>query len=438
MKRKFSPDRPLKVAVAGLGFVGRESARLLWSRRADYASRGAYIRLVAVCDRKASSKAQTLGLPKSVRRLSDYRELTRDPDIDVVVELFGGLPHAKRLVLDSLAAGKDVVSANKLLISTRYDEIRRAAGKAQRRVFFEAAVAGGIPILQSLREGLAANEITSAYGIFNGTTNYILSQMAHNGCEMLEALKEAQRLGMAEKDPTMDLNGSDTMHKVSIIASILTGRWVPPSKVSRIGIEHIEGEDIRYAINRLGHTVRLIGTVAVRGTAKAPFVEAHVQPTLIPFDHPLAAVHGGYNAALVQTSEAEDLMFYGKGAGPGPAASAVVGDVLALSRPSEEPAGFAKRSGEKTRYALECDAPYYLKLLVNDVPGALSKITGALGRHGISISEINQPGQKSSGQAVPVMITTHATSRHKIDAARKEITRLSAVSSRHSCLRFLP
>lgn len=430
----------LNVAIAGLGNVGGEAARLMTAHTANYSAQtGAFLRLRAVWSHRVSAKARSLGLPASVQRIKNMDSLLKDSSIDIIVELLGGVKDARRLVLGALAAGKHVVTANKHLLSKHWKEIHFAALRARRRVYFEGAVAGGIPIISALREGLAANKISSVYGIFNGTTNYILSTMAHSGCSMQSALKEAQRLKMAEKDPTLDLNGSDTMHKVSILASMVTGSWVRPEKISRIGIEHFEAEDMRYAVDRLGHTVRLIGTVGIDWKSpNRPRVEAHVQPTLIGFKHPLAAVHGGYNAVLVNTSCAGDLMFYGQGAGPGPAASAVLSDILSLSK--EIVLGTQSPTRSKTfpfaSNAPECDAPFYLKFKVRDVPGALSKITGVLGKNRISIAEIHQPGGRAS--TVPVMITTHATSRRCIDAARKAITRLSMVSPKHTCLRFLP
>lgn len=428
--------------MAGLGNVGGETARLLFNRRAAYADSGAPVRLVAVAGRKAAARARRLGLPRTVKRLRDHAGLLSDPGIDVIVELYGGIGDARRLVLGALKNGKHIVTANKHLISKYGSEIFRAAEKAKRSVYFEGAVAGGIPILSALRSGLAANRISSVYGIFNGTTNYILSKMAHEGCEMSEALKEAVSLGMAESDPTLDLNGSDTMHKVSIIASLITGRSIGPKRISRQGIENLESADMRYAVEHLKHTIRLVGTVGIDWNARPLRVETHVQPSLIKFQHPLASVHGGYNAVLVNTSSAGDLMFYGLGAGPGPAASAVIADILTLARRQAQgrptPAPRAARASGPYRHVPECEAPFYLKLRVRDVPGILSKITGLLGKNGISIAEIHQPGRNRPGRTVPVMITTHATSRARIDRARAAITRLAAVSRRHSCLRFLP
>jgi homoserine dehydrogenase len=426
---------PLRIAVCGLGNVGRETARLLHKERRRYTlSCGRPIVLAAVCDRKAGREAKALGLPAKVRRITDYRKLIGDPEIDLIVELFGGTRHAKHLVLGALGAGQHVVTGNKALISSSFTQILRAARRGKRGIAFEAAVAGAVPIISGLRIGLAANRIESLYGIFNGTTNYILSQMAHSGCEMKEALKQAQKLGMAEKNPRLDLNGSDTQHKVSILASLMTGAWVPPGRVARTGIDRIEAEDVAFAVNKLNRTLRLLGTIGIRWQARPLEVEAHVQPTLVPLDHPLAAVHGGYNAALVSASAAEDLMFYGKGAGPGPAASAAIADILAIAK--DPTAAAPPPAGNIIRLAPECPAPYYLKFLVKDVAGQLSRITGILGNEGISISEIYQDAAR--GQAASVKIVTHAAARTAIDRARTRVSHLATVSPRHSALRLLP
>lgn len=421
------------IAVCGLGNVGGETARLLRSRKKELSARlGAPIELRWVVSRHASAAARRLGLPASVRRAKTAALALKDPSVDVVVELFGGLDVPRRLVLDAFAAGKHVVTANKHLVSERFEELDKAARKAGRGLAFEAAVAGGIPIIGAIRGGLAANRIERVEGIFNGTTNYILSKMAHEGCEMKTALKEAQDLGMAERDPTMDINGMDAAHKIAILGSMLSGRWVQPKKIAREGVERVEAEDVRFGVEKLGRTVRLIGTVSPSKDGSS--VEAHVQPTLVSLDHPLAAVHGGYNAVMVQASSAEDLMFYGKGAGPGPTASAVLADVLRVARgAAPEP---PRAVGVSAKLAPEAEAPYYLKLRVADVPGALSGITGKLGREGISIAQIYQ--NERGGRAVPVMILTHKTAREKLDRAIKSVLKLKTVSNRYSRLRLLP
>lgn len=434
--------RSLSVAVCGLGVVGRESARLLHAGRSRWKDRlGVPLRLAWVCDRQASREARALGLPASVRRTADYKEVLRDPSVDLVVELFGGLDTPRALVLGALAAGKGVVTANKMLLSRRWNEVASAARRSGAPLHFEAAVAGGVPIIRSLRTGLAADRVTSVHGILNGTTNFILSEMAHGGASFEDAVKEAQRLGFAEKDPSFDLNGTDAAHKVSVLASLLAGHWFPPERVSREGIEHVEASDILWAVRELKRTVRLVGTAVVRSRGASPLVEAHVRPTLVPLLHPLAGVHGGNNALLVSAESAGDLMFYGPGAGAGPTASAVLADVLAaageiLSGPALS-AG-APPAGGPCRSAEEAPAAHYLRWHVKDVPGALARIASVLGRLGVSLARVHQDDPPGGGRPVPVRLVTHVSPRAVIERARRAVSALSIVSGPHAALRVWP
>jgi len=440
----MSPRREVRVAVAGLGNVGAEAVRLIQARKRAFSERlGGRLTTTWVCSRRAAAVARRLKLPKSVKRTKDWRDLVSDPNVDVIVELYGGDKEAKKLVIAALRAGKHVITANKHLLAQHWPEIAREARKARRSVYFEAAVASAIPIVQALRDGLAADRVTSVTGIFNGTTNFVLSKMAHEGGSVSEIVKEAQRLGMAERDPTMDLNGMDTAHKVSVTASLLSGGWLPADKIARVGLEGVHADDMIFAVHELGRTIRLLGTVRVDHASSPARVEAHVQPTLVPLDHPLAAVHGGYNAALVEADSAGDLMFYGKGAGPGPAAGAVLADLLALGR---EILGGAEafdltggRSGGASAMLKplpESPAPYYIRLQVKDRPGELAKITGALGREGVSISKISQASR--SRAAASVMILTHPSARKDVERAVKAVLKFASVSKSHSLLRLLP
>ncbi|MBI3297768.1 MAG: homoserine dehydrogenase [Elusimicrobia bacterium] len=438
--------RPVSIALCGLGTVGRETARLLMAGRSRFRRRlGAELRLACVCDRDAVREARTLGLPASVRRSKDWRQALADPAVDLVVELFGGYEEAGRLVLAALAAGKGVVTANKLLLSRRWDALAAAAERKGAPLHFEAAVAGGVPIIRTLRAGLAADRVDEVHGILNGTTNFILSAMAHSGATRTDAVREAQRLGYAEKDPTLDLNGTDAAHKVSILASLLAGRWLPPAAVPRDGIEAVDTADIAWAVAELKRTVRLVGTAIVRGRGETPAVEAHVRPTLVPLLHPLAGVHGGNNALLVRAASAGELMFYGPGAGAGPTASAVLADVLAAAggilggpdNPGQE--GMLEASGGRPcRAVAEAPAPHYLRFSVRDVPGALARIAGVLGKLGVSIARIHQDDPPGGARSVPVHIVTHTAERAVIDKARRAVTALSPGEVSHACLRLWP
>ncbi|MBI5200701.1 MAG: homoserine dehydrogenase, partial [Elusimicrobia bacterium] len=291
----------IRVGIAGLGVVGSEAVRLLQDAGPDFARRlGAKLELVAVCDRRAAQKAAALKLSKSVRLYRDPVKLAKDDRLDDVVETLGGLEEARRLVLASLDGGRHVVTANKRLLAHHWTELFTAAKASRRRLYFEGSVAGGIPILAALHKSLAANRIRRVLGILNGTTNFILTRMASQGVSLEDALAVAQAKGLAEKDPTLDLNGTDAAHKVAVLASLVTGRWIRSEAVAREGITRIAPEDMAFAARELDRTIRLIGCVDLDWSTKPAGVACHVYPTLVPLDHPLASVHGEYNAVMVQ------------------------------------------------------------------------------------------------------------------------------------------
>jgi homoserine dehydrogenase len=430
--------RSIRLAVAGLGVVGSETVRLLRSRRESLCRRlGARLELAAVCDRRAPAEARRLGLPASVARLSDPSRLAALPGIDAVVELLGGLPAPRRLVLDCLRRGRGVVTANKRLLAQSWDELRKAAVLGGGRLHFEASVAGGIPILKALDLSLAGDRVEAVYGILNGTTNFILTRMAE-GMGFAAALRRAQELGLAEKDPTLDLSGQDTADKVSVLASLVSGAWLRPDQVRTHGIEDLSLQDMAFAESELGRRVKLLGVARFSGQdGRESRVEAFVGPALVPIEHPLAAVQDEFNAVLVRAASAGDLMFYGKGAGAGPAASAVLGDIVALGREllsGAKPA--ASRPAAAPRLA-DSDCAYYLRLGALDRPGVLSAVTAALGRLGISIATINQPGG-CDPKSVPIIITTHPASPGTFGRALRDILALPNVSRRHTVMRLLP
>ncbi|MDE2292387.1 MAG: homoserine dehydrogenase, partial [Elusimicrobia bacterium] len=372
--------------------------------------------LAWVCDRDAASEARALRLPASVRRTRDWQDAVRDPAVDVVVELFGGFDEPRRLCLAALSAGKAVVTANKLLLARRWVELTGAAARRGVPLHFEAAVAGAVPIIRSLRAGLAADRVESVHGILNGTTNYILGEMAHHGTTLADAVREAQRLGFAERDPSQDLDGTDAAYKVSVLGSLLAGRWLPPERVSREGIGGVAPGDISWAVRELKRTARLVGAVVVRSRGAVPELEAHVRPTLVPLLHPLAGVHGGHNALLVRAASAGELMFYGPGAGAAPTASAVLADVLSACQERLSGQGTpAPAAGGPCRAAPETPAPYYLRFQVRDVPGALGRIASVLGRLGVSIARVHQDDPPGGGRPVAVRIVTHRAERAVIE-----------------------
>ena len=430
----------IDVALVGLGNVGRAAARLLKENRDHFRRRlGAEVRLRWVCDRHPAKKLAGLGLGPGVRVTTDWRDVLGDPEVGVVVELVGGLADAGPLVLGALKAGKHVVTANKQLLSRHWEEVFRLAAERGRRVFYEASVAGGIPVLRAVHESLAADRIRGLAGILNGTTNFILSKMAHEGLEFGAALKEAQRLGMAERDPSLDVSGMDTVHKLSILASLVTGSWVRPDAIPREGIEDVEREDVEIAVRRFKRTVRLLGIARFETGA----VQARVHPALVPLDHPLAAVHAGYNGIMVESSAAGDLMFFGRGAGPEPAASAVVGDLFNLCREIVDerraPAADTLWPGAgrlKVTPMKDVVCSNYLRLDALDRPGVLARVAGALGANGVSIAQLDQEAG-TRGRAT-IVATTHPVGEAAMSRALAGLRRLPVVSRRISRLRMYP
>jgi len=428
----------LNIAVAGLGTVGRETVRLLRSRRRELKERlGAELRLVAVADNDAGREAKALGLPASVSRFKDPLDMAKRADADIFVELLGGLETPKRFALATLKRGKALVTANKRLLAHAWPEITGAARDGGARLAFEGSVAGGIPVLRALELSFSGDRVLGVDGILNGTTNYILSR-GEEGLSPEEALAEAQTLGFAEKDPTMDLSGQDAAQKLSVLAGLVTGGWLKPKSFPVSGIEDVSSRDIAFARERLGMTIRLIASLRFSTKGAAPSVDAAVTPTLLKLSHPLAAVRRQYNALMVHTASAGDLMFYGKGAGAGPTASAVLADVFVLSRDilgGLPPSALAAR-----RLSLVSpDAAvsgWYLRLEVLDKPGALARIADALAVAGVSIAAIHQD-PAAGRRCVPVMIVTHPASRGAFNIARRRILALSAVSPRHCAMRMI-
>jgi len=428
----------VSVAVAGLGTVGRETVRLLRERRAELRERlGAELVLIAVADRDAAREARGLGLPASVARFTDPLAMARKAPADLSVELLGGYDAPRAFARAVLGRGGALVTANKRLLAHDWPELARAAAKSGARLAFEGAVAGGVPVLRALELSFAGDRVLGLDGILNGTTNYILTR-CEEGLSAEDALKEAQKLGFAEKDPTLDVSGQDAAQKLSVLAGLITGGWLRPGSFPVHGIEAVSLRDVAYARERLGCAVRLVASLRFSGTPRAPRAEAGVFPTLVPLGHPLAAVRRQYNALFVHAQSAGDLMFYGRGAGAGPTASAVLADVFvtarellgALPSPRPGPRALALASPD------EAASGFYLRLEVRDRPGALARIAGALGRERVSIAAIHQD-RASGAAAVPVMITTHPAKLGSFNKARRRILALGDVAKRHCAMRTL-
>lgn len=418
----------LGIALVGCGTVGAGVAKLLLSESArleQRAGRPLELRHVVVQNRH---KSRPVELPSSILT-EDVNAALRDPHVHVVCELMGGTTTAKRVVLATLAMGKHVVTANKALLAEAGHEIFQAARNADRTVCFEAAVAGGVPIIRALAESLSANQITSIQAILNGTSNFILTAMAERGIRYKEALAEAQQLGFAEADPTLDVDGSDAAHKLAILAQIAFGVTAKPHEIERVGIEQIEAIDIRFA-TELGYTIKLLAEAWVAGG----HVALHVAPVMVRKTDMLAQVRGSFNAIQLVGDVVGETLFQGPGAGMMPTASSVVADLidLAVGRAqrtfevaklwSKEGRGFTVEPSEKVQ------SRFYLRLMVIDQPGSLADVCRALATQGISISSLVQhEAPEGNSQAVPLVIMTHYAETGKFRSAVKVIDRLPAI-----------
>ena len=392
------------VGVIGAGTVGGGVIKALQSNSAVIAGRaGQDISLVHVCELKQDNlKEFNLN---GVAITGNIDELIADPDVKVVCELIGGLAPAKSFILKALNAGKNVVTANKMLLAHHASELTRAAVANGVELRYEAAVAGGIPIIKALREGLAANNIQFAYGILNGTCNYILSRMTYEGLEFEEALEQAIRLGFAETPPDLDIEGHDTAHKCQILASLCYSTEVPLDKIHVEGITRVTHADVAYA-REMGYLIKLLAIIrSLDGE-----VEARVHPTLVPADHLLASVRNEFNAIYVKGDIADATLYYGRGAGRMPTASAVVADIIDIAKRGDAPAPapFTYALQRTVRDIGRIVGRYYLRLTTKDKPGVLGRICSILGEEGVSIASCIQK-EGHSDEFVHVVLMTHVT-----------------------------
>lgn len=371
---------------------------------------------------------------------TDVNEILTNPEISIVVELVGGYTHAKTFVLEAIRNGKHVVTANKALIATYGNEIFDAADEEKVNIGFEASVGGTIPIIKTLKESLAGNNIESVFGIMNGTCNYILTRMTKDGKDFASALKDAQDLGFAEADPTFDIEAIDTAHKLAIILSLSYGKRVALNDIYREGISEISQQDIEFA-EELGYTIKLLAIAIRRGD----IIEARVHPTMIPFDHILASVNGNFNAFHLIGDASDSVFLHGQGAGMMPTASAVVGDMIDISR--DIMAGIWRRVPLRSykkdqiedinlRGMDDVSTNYYFRFSAVDRPGVLSAISGILGSYNISISSVIQKERKLDRDAVPVVITTYKAREKDVQMALEEIDKLDVVFGKTTLIRI--
>ncbi len=414
----------LRIAVAGLGTVGSGVVQLIEQQRDLLATRAGRAIEIAAVSARSRNKQRDLDLSR-YRFVDDPMALATDPDIDVVIELIGGDEGpARNLVEASLAAGKSVVTANKALLARHGTSLARAAEKNGLALGYEASVCGGIPIIKGLREGLAANRITELHGILNGTCNYILSQMRDTGRSFDDVLAEAQALGYAEADPSFDIDGIDTAHKLAILTAVAFATEVDLPSIHIEGIRRIGALDIAYA-DELGYAIKLLGTA--RRTDDG--IEQRVQPCMVPKAAPLARADGVLNAVVANGDFVGKMNFVGRGAGGGPTASAVVADVLDIARGARLPV-FGVPAGclEKAK---PCPidqriGAYYLRLMVVDRPGVIADVAAILRDHQVSLESVLQR-LRAPGDNVPVVLTTHETQEARMTAAILQIGALESV-----------
>jgi homoserine dehydrogenase len=419
--------KQINVGLIGLGTVGTGVLKIFNNMAKHIEERAGAPVIIKKIVTKDASKAKDVKFDKSIlsKNLSDILE---DDSIDIVVELIGGYEPALSVILKSMENKKHVVTANKAVLAKYWDKVHSIANLNRTLLYFEASVGGGIPVIQGLNEGLVANKIDSIYGILNGTTNYILTKMLKENLDFSTALKMAQKIGFAEADPSFDIKGIDSAHKLGILANIAYGETINLEKIYTEGIDKINLEDISYAKEELGLILKLLGITKRHGNK----IEVRVQPTFIPEDHLLASVDDEYNAIYIEGDNVGKTMFYGRGAGELPAASAVVSDIIYVARQIyNETAGILpliSYSENKKLKILDMDdieSKYYLRFSAVDKPGVLSKIAGELGKHNVSIDRCVQ--KKINSKYVPIILSTHKAKEKNIRRALSSIEKLSVI-----------
>lgn len=431
-------EKIVKVGLVGFGTIGTGVVKLILEDVDSIAAKtGLRLELACVVDIDTET-TRPVKLPKGVLT-DDLNRLLKDDIIKIGVELVGGTDAAKQIQLKMLRAGKDVVTANKALLAEYGSELYKAAHENGRCIAFEASCAGGIPIISGLRTGLAANNITAIYGIVNGTCNYILSNMTSKNEDFSEALKQAQSLGYAEADPTLDINGGDSAHKLAILASIAFGFEITLDDIFVEGIEEVSKDDIRYG-GEMGYVLKLL---AIGQKDKNGRISLRVHPSFIAKDNSLARVDGSFNAISIFGSAVGQVMYYGRGAGMMPTASAVVADVIDVAlgnsattfrhlhlKPRSETELLIEKFGDSV-------SRFYIRVMCKDQPGVLAKIAKVLGDHQISISGTIQHEGTGPDNTVPVVIATHLTQQKNISAAVKEIKKLDVIGGKPVCIRIV-
>ena len=430
--------RQVNIGIIGGGTVGGGVFQALARNGGLMASRlGLDLRITRVAVRSLKKK-RAVALPGKLLT-TDWKSVVAASDVDVVVELMGGTGTAREVVLAALAAGKPVVTANKALLSAHGEELFAAATKHGVNLYYEASVAGGIPVIKTLRESLIGNRVTRLYGIVNGTCNYILTRMKREGADYADVLADAQRLGYAETPPDLDVDGHDAAHKTGILASLAHGFWVQPKQIYTEGIRDITQLDIQFA-EKLGYTIKLLGIVktdaegGTRSTKNKSGIQVSVYPALVPNSHVLASVNDVFNAVLVRGDIVGDTLFYGRGAGQDATASSVLSDLadaaldLKCGSHHRVPAFVCHERNGKVLPIDDVVSRYYLRLSVVDRPGVMAKITSILGRANIGISSVIQQ-EGSEGDTVPLVLMIHDAANRTMNKALAALAKLSVVKA---------
>lgn len=427
--------RKIDLGLIGFGNVGSGVVKILREKKALLADRiGLEINIKKICDRDITSK-RNVSVEKGLLT-RDPGEIISDPQIDIVVELMGGIHPAKEYVAEALKKGKNVVTANKALLAQEGQELFALARDRTKNIYFEASVGAGIPIIKAIREGLIANNFNSVFGILNGTSNFILSKMSHDNCTFSVALDEAKAMGFAEKNPTLDIEGIDSAHKLILLTYLCFGRLVNLNQVFIEGISRVSLPDIRYS-NELGFEIKLLA-IAKKENEE---LEVRVHPTLIPKRHLLSSVGGVFNAIYISSDLAGELLFYGPGAGQLSAASAVVADIVDLTQDIK--AGLFRPTlnivEDKSITALrkidDFESKYYIRFMALDKPGVLAKISGILAKSGISIASVTQKARREE-HVVPIVMVIHEAKERNLRKALDAISRLGAIKEKPVAIRI--
>ena len=421
--------KTLKVAMLGCGVVGSQVARLLIENKADLSTRaGANLELVSVAVRNPNAKNYGI---KADLLTSDLKSIVSDPQIDLVIEVLGGIEPARELILTALQNGKSVITANKALLAKLGAELYAAADKANVDLYYEAAVAGAIPILRPLRESLVGDEVLKVMGIVNGTTNYILTKMDEKGAAFADALAEAQKLGFAEADPSADVEGGDAAAKAAILASLAFHSRVTDADVYKEGISKITATDVKVA-KAMDLVIKLL---AIADVTKDGEIAVRVHPALISRNHPLASVRDSFNAVFVESVSAGQMMFYGKGAGGEPTASAILGDLVAVAR-HRVSGGLGPRESDYAERKIakigQTKTRYLIRLNVADKPGVLESVAHVFASHQVSIQTVRQSG---AGDKAELIVMTHISSESALSETVKDLAKLDSVTDVASVLR---